>query len=363
MRQRYWSRSLAWLDARLPIPINPRTALTGIALIALVGYLLTGVLIVQPGAVGVVERFGAITRADLRPGLHLHWPWPIETGQGVPVRRVNRLVLGVGPPAPVEGEDSSEMEPADSELDPGSAVVGAREARAAYESWTLIGDENIADVKVAVHWGANPDEVVRFTYGVADQEELVRAVTMGAVREVLGGRSINLAFTQQRHDCELRIEELIRRRLSEYQVGMRIDSFQFLDAHAPPEVHDAFRDVASALEDKSTQVNLALRDEARKIPLARGEAEQLVTAAEGYAVQAVAQARGQVQRFVELLRVRERWPLVTQRRLYYEMLERVLPGVRKYIKTGGPGAGAIDIWLIDSKVGGGLPWQGDADVR
>ena len=361
IRQRYWTRSLAWFDARLPLPINPRTATTTITLILLAAYSLTGVLIVNPGEIGVVQRFGAITQSDLQPGLHLHWPWPIDTGQGVPVQRVNRLVLGAVPPSEESATDEAATET--TTLDPTSAVPTAGELAAAYESSSLLGDENIADVKVAVHWGAKPGEVIQYAYAVADQEELVRAVTMGAVREVLGSRSINRAFTAQRRDCELAIEDLIRQRLSAYNAGIRIDSFQFLDAHAPPEVHDAFRDVASALEDKSTQINLALRDEARKIPLARGEAEQLVTTAEGYAAQAVADARGQVQRYVELLRVRQQWPDVTQTRLYYEMLERVLPGVRKYIKAGGEQSGAIDIWLIDSKVSGGVPWQGDADTR
>ena len=184
------------------------------------------------------------------------------------------------------------------------------------------------------------------------------------MREVLGGCSINVAFTEQRRDCEHEIEGLIRQRLAAYNAGIRIDSFQFLDAHAPSEVHDAFRDVASALEDKSTQINLALRDKARKIPLARGEAEQLVTAAEGHASRAVAEARGQVQSLRRITgacgsngrRSRSRGCIT-------KCSNACCPACASTSRPGGPEAGAIDIWLIDPKVGGGVPWQGDADVR
>ena len=340
-RRRWWSRSLAWLDARLPVPVTQRSVLITAGAAIVLGYVGSGFFTVQPGEVGVVRRFGAIVRPNLDPGLHYAWPYPIDVADRIPVRRVNRLVLGFA-----LGEDpttESEVNVAD--------------------SWTLIGDENIADLKMAVHWGAVPEQVLQFAYGTADREGLVRDVTLGAIREVLGGRSINRGFTTERRDCEARIGELIRQRLASYGSGIRIDSFHFLDAHAPPEVHDAFRDVASALEDKSTQINLALAQEARVVPLARGDAERLRAEAEGYAFTAVGQSQGGAQRFVDLLREYQQWPEVTRQRLYFETIDAVLPGLRKYIKPGGENAGEIEIWLVDPRIGAGLPWQSGAEMR
>jgi len=340
-RRRWWSRSLAWLDARLPVSVTQRSVLTTGCVLLAVGYVGSGFFMVQPGEVGVVRRFGAITRSDLGPGLHYAWPYPVEIADRIPVRRVNRLVLGFA----LLDQPTSEPEPNIA------------------DSWTLIGDENIADLKTAVHWGAIPDQVLQFAYGIADLEGLVRNVTLGAVREVLGGRSINWGFTTERRDCEARIEELIRQRLAAYNSGIRVDSFHFLDAHAPPEVHDAFRDVASALEDKSTKINLALAQEARVVPWARGDAERLRADSQGYAAATVAQAEGGAQRFLDLLREYQQWPEVTRRRLYFEMIDAALPGLRKYIKPGGEDAGEIEIWLVNPQVGANLPWQSGAEMR
>lgn len=64
-----------------------------------------------------------------------------------------------------------------------------------------------------------------------------------------------------------------------------------------------------------------------------------------------------------MLKKVEQWPAVTRQRLYFETLDRVLPGLRKYIKTTGAGTGQIEIWLVDPQVGGAVPWSAGDDMR
>ncbi len=340
-RKRYGGRLLDWLDKRLPVPVTPASVTGTAVVVAALWYAGSGLAIVRPGEVGVLRRFGRIVRSDLAPGLHYAWPRPFERIDRVAVERVRRLTLGYRPSPP-------------------GAAAGSEVAQ---EALILVGDENIADVKATVHWGAAADEVVRYAYSTADREALVRAVALAALREVMGGESINWGFTRDRRDCERRIEEVIRRRLRGYHSGIRIDSFHFLDAHAPPEVHAAFRDVAGALEDRDTQINLARAREARVIPQARGEARKLTEQASGYVARALAEARGAAAAFSALRAQYRRWPEVTRRRLYYEMLGRVLPGRRKYIKTTGPNSSEVEIWMIDSRAGAAVPWPTGGDMR
>ena len=321
-RRRYWSRLIAWLDTKLPVRFTQQRALGLVIVIAVLAYVGSGFFTVQPGEIGIVKCFGAITRSDLKPGLHYAWPYPIGAADRVLVSRIYRMELGADP----------------------------------VESWLLVGDENIADIKISVHYAARPDEVIRFQYGVEDRERLVRSVTLGAVREVLGGSSINSVLTTNRREREIDVTRQIQKRLDEYNVGIRVDSFHFLDAHAPPDVHPAFRDVASALEDKSAKIDRARTQEARVIPLARGQAEQALAEADGYAASTVLLSQGESQRFLDLLAVQRRWPLLTEQRLYFETLSTILPGRQKYIKATGENAGELDIWLVSPDVQGGMPW-------
>ena len=107
----------------------------------------------------------------------------------------------------------------------------------------------------------------------------------------------------------------------------------------------------------------ALAQEARIVPLARGDGERLRAEADGYAFTAVGQSQGGAQRFIDLLREYQQWPEVTRRRLYFETIDAVLPGLRKYVKPGGDDAGEVEIWLVDPRVGAGLPWQPDTEMR
>jgi HflK protein len=334
-RKRYLGRSVAWLDRRLPIAVTSRRVGTAVGVILAGSYLGSGFFAVEPGEVGVVKRFGGIHRASVPPGLHYAAPYPVDAVDRVPVQRVNRLVLGFKKTP--QGERTSESDPE--------------------ESWSLAGDENITDIKSVVHWGTfdNEPQIIQFQYGVGDREGLVRNVVQAVMREVLGGGSIDTVFTADRRELEQRIEGLAQRRLDAYDSGIRVYAFHFLDAHAPPQVHEAFRNVASAMEDKATRTNQALEEQAKIVPAARGEAKEQLEQAAGYTAKVTAAAKGEADRFLDVLGVYHDWPDVTRRRLYFETLDDVLPGVPKYVKPPGREGGDIEIWFVEPQAVGRTP--------
>lgn len=332
-RLRYLPRLAGWLDAKLPVAVTPRGLMAAAALLVALAYVGSGFFTVRPGQVGIVRRFGAIQRPDVPPGLHYAFPYPIDQVDRVAVRRVDRMLIGF------------QSGPTKGLTDGGNPI----------ESWSLVGDENIADIRSAVHWGVIEGGVIPFQYGVASREGLVRSVVLGAAREVLAGVSINTVFTADRRRCEQAIQRLAQQRLEVYDSGIRIHSFDILNAHAPPEVHAAFRDVASALEDRATRIDQARAQEARVIPLARGQAEERRAEAAGYSSRTISLAGGQADRFLSVLRVYTAWPEVTGRRLEFEMLEQVLPKLRKYLKPPEADAGELEIWFVEPGAAQGFP--------
>jgi len=336
-RQRYVERFVAWLNERLPVRVS-RGRLTVAFLVGVaVSWLASGFFCVQPEEVGIVKRFGAIHRTGLPPGLHYAWPRPIESVDRVAVRRVYRTVLGY------------KIHP-----EKGTPTFASQ----TNESWSLVGDENIADIKTAVLWGADgrtKQTILQFAYAVTDRELILRRAVQAACREALGGESINEIFTSRRKAAAASIMASAQSSLDAWRCGIRIHGFYFLDAHAPPEVHDAFRDVAGAMEDKATRIDKALAEEARIVPEARGRAAEMQEEARGYAIRLVESARGEAWRFRDLWNVARHWPEVTRRRLYHEALDATLPGVPKYIRPAGVGSEVIELWLTDTDSGWGFP--------
>ena len=314
-RTRCADRLANWLNLYLPVRISPGRLKCAVALVLFVAFWASGWFTVRPGEVALVRQFGAVSASDLSSGLHYAWPYPVSQVDIVPVQHVQRMLIGK--------HDENQA-----------------------SQWSLVGDENIAAMQFAVHWGAAPTGVVDYQYGSADRKDLLRNVVFGAVQQVMGSTSINTVFTADRQRREEEIEQVIQRRLDTYESGIRIHAFHVLDAHAPPAVHEAFRDVASALEDRSTRINKARAMEAQLVPNARGEAAIRVAEAHAYHEETVRQAQAEANQFLELLGVYQENPQVTERRLEYETLEQVLPGVSKYISPPAVGAGQLEIWFV-----------------
>ena len=63
--------------------------------LCLIGWLSTSLTVVGIEEQGLVERLGVpVGGQALLPGLHMHWPWPIDRVFRIPVRRVQALTVG-----------------------------------------------------------------------------------------------------------------------------------------------------------------------------------------------------------------------------------------------------------------------------
>jgi hypothetical protein len=102
----------------------------------------------------------------------------------------------------------------------------------------------------------------------------------------------------------------------------------FWDVHAPPSVHYAFRDVASAAEDKHKKKLQAESVLYATVALARGQARRMVEEAGIYRDEKVSAARGEAAAFSALVVAFREAPALTRLRLYLETMESVLSRAR-----------------------------------
>ena len=103
------------------------------------------------------------------------------------------------------------------------------------------------------------------------------------------------------------------------------------DISPPKEVIGAFKDVASAKEDKNRMINQAEGYRNDVIPKARGEAEAMIRDAEGFRDSRVKRAEGDAAKFTTILKEYNKAKSITEKRLYLETMEKVLPDIEKII--------------------------------
>ncbi len=298
-----------------------------IVLIALAVWLASGIYIVNPDELGVVLRFGKYVDT-VEAGPHYHLPYPIEEVYKPKVTQVQRLEIGF--------------------RSTGSTVTFRQGQNRVLpeEASMLTGDENIINIQFSVQYQIK--DPVEYLFNVTNQAAVVKNAAEAAMREVIGNSKIDSALTDGKLQIQNEATVLLQSILDRYKVGVRVLAVQMQDVHPPKEVSEAFKDVASAREDKSRIINEAEAYRNEILPKARGSAAEIINQATGYKETRVLNAQGEASKFESLLKEYSMAKDVTEKRLYLEAMEEILSksGVEKIILPKG-GTGALPLIPVD----------------
>jgi HflK protein len=342
-----WLRDRA---ARLTgIAVTPRGLGYAAAVGAALLWLGNGLFTVAPGEIGMRLQFGRILASDLEPGLHFRWPWPFESHRLIVQNRTQRVEFGLAPElsraeatrAQLRGRPAFGANPAP-QL-PASGVWFQKETMPG-DSFLLTGDGNLINLRSTAQYQVK--DALAFAYHLAEPEALVRSTILAALRDAVATRAIDAVYTTARKEIERETRAAAQSMLDRYQAGIEVLSVSLLYDHPPDEVHDAFRDVASALEDKLRTINLANVFAVEKINQAKGEATAMTEGALAFKEQRIASAQADASAFALRLEAYEHAPALTKFRLQLETLEHVLPGMRKFVRPGSGDVKDFDMWLV-----------------
>ncbi len=174
----------------------------------------------------------------------------------------------------------------------------------------------------------------------------MRSVTIAALRAVLATMTVDAVYTTARDEVEQRVVRDVQRLLDAYGIGVRMVGMNLLSVHAPDEVHAAFRDVASAQEDKILIVNRATTFAQEAVNLAEGDAAAMIESARAFKDEKVLQAEGDALAFTLREKEYRRAPDLTRFRLHLEALEEILPASQRILRPGSADVKDFDLWLL-----------------
>jgi HflK protein len=314
-----WARRLRLRAVLASRPVQ------AVALLWLLATCAGGFWRVPVGERAIVQRFGALTGAPREPGLAFAAPL---------VDRVDLVRVDEVRERPI-----------------GYRTTGGALTREPLleEALYVTADENVIDLHAEVQYRvADP---VRYRLGVESPGDVLAALVRARLVEAMASRPIDFVYTSDRAEVEGWLFQRVRRDVGQAALGVDVLAVRLLDVHAPAAVHDAFRDVASAHEDRLTTIHQANEYAAGVVAVARGEAERVIGEAEGQASERLAQATGAASAFTALAAEHKRAPRLTEERLYLETAERVLPGARKIVRSTAGAAKGYELWLR----GNGMP--------
>ena len=267
--------------------------------------------IVGPGETGIITRLGKPVATELGPGLYIHFPPPISRSYTVKTDEIKLVQAGK------RLEDAV-----------GNLIQTDEESR--FQAEFLTGDENILDITFLAEFSIK--NAYEYTFGISDSIGIIRQAINAALTKTLAVMKIDTVFTTARRDIEKQAYELTSVLIEKAMPGViDLKKVRLIRIHAPANLHFAFRDVASAEEDRETKKNEALVDKEMKIHYARGEAQQIMELAHSEKYSLIQKAVGNTAMFSALSKSDLKWPEETRLRMRFETNEKSLKNLSKII--------------------------------
>ena len=315
------------------IQVKKLTKIVGILVVAVL--ILMGVLTcfytVNDKQQAVVTTFGKVTEVT-DAGVHFKLPFGIQQVYKVDVNVYQKIELGY-----MTAENNVYI-PND------------------MESTMITGDYNIVNVDFFVEYKiSNPE---RYLFSSDNPELILRNLIQSQARNVVGSSTVDSVLTDGKESIQRQVKDLVTEILETYDIGLTLVDVKIQDAEPPTQqVIEAFKAVETAKQQAETVVNDAKAYQNAQLPQAQAQADKAIQNAEYLKQKRINEAVEQVAMFTAMYEEYARNPEITRSRMYYEAIQRILPGVKVYINTGS-GEDVQMLLPLDSLAGGN---QGGAE--
>jgi membrane protease subunit HflK len=245
-----------------------------------VGWLSTSLTVVGVQEQGLVERLGVPVQGQpLQPGLHLHWPWPVDHVYRVPIQRVQTLTVGH------EGEEEGGPE----------NVLWARQ-HAANEYTLLLGDgRDLITVDAAVQFLIVDPKAWR--YRSQNPADALRAIAYRAVMRSTVNHTLSEALSENVVTLTRQMRSMVQKDADALDLGVKVVGFTVGGMHPPVPVAVDYEAVVSAELGKVTAVVNAQAYRNQTLPAAETSVLLSANSARAEGVRTLAQAAGEAWSF------------------------------------------------------------------
>jgi membrane protease subunit HflK len=291
-----------------------------VALLLSLGYLASGLSIVQPDEIAVVRRFGAVLAEPWEPGLHWGLPWGMDRVDRLNANQTRTLAVGAASP-----NESPLLRAPDPSVDD-----------------FLTGDLNLVTVDARVQYRVR--RPAAYLFGSSGVEASLAAASEFALTRSLAGRGIEELLTIGRAELSEDLARSIQSLADGQGLGVSIVAVRLGRVVPPVAVAPAFADAARARSDRRQAITRALEYRDRSRAQVQGQVREIADTAAGRVDLLVQPARGEADRFTRVLAEARKDSPAFRRRLLLEALAEILPRFRRTVVV--PPGHDLDLSLL-----------------
>ncbi|MCR5801292.1 MAG: FtsH protease activity modulator HflK [Lachnospiraceae bacterium] len=200
------------------------------------------------------------------------------------------------------------------------------------EAMMITSDYNFLHVDFYAEYRVT--DPVKALYASENPELILRNIAQNCIRTTIGSYGVDSVLTTGKNEIQANIKQMILDKLENYDIGIQLVNITIQDAEPPTQaVSAAFKEVETAKQGKETSVNNANKYRNEQIPNAQAQVDRILQDAEAEKQQRINEANGEVARFNAMYEQYVNFPEVTRKRMFYEAMEDVLPGLKVVIQS------------------------------
>jgi membrane protease subunit HflK len=297
--------------------------LRGLMVLLALAYLASGIFVVQQHERALVLRFGQVTGLGSdrikEPGLHWTWPRPFSEIVRVETERMQTL-------------DTRSFW-YDRESDFQDNAGPGETLRPEADGYVVTGDANLLHSRWALRYTVADPYAYRFRF--VDPETELRNELDRAVMQVSAQFSVDRALRTDLETYRSQVDRLLRARLDELGLGIRLQGVDVLAIAPPRQVAAAFDAVTQAAQERAQYISDAHAYAVRTVNEAAGDASRLRAEGESARRGRVSETKARADAFTSLYPKWKANPDVVGRTLLQDGIRRALLQVeQKYIVHG-----------------------------
>ncbi|MFP4104802.1 MAG: SPFH domain-containing protein [Phycisphaerae bacterium] len=269
----------------------------------LVLFLLSSVVIVDEGEQYVLFRWGDIQREPLQPGLHLKWPWPIETVEAYQTERVREVLMGLDEhtshrKAFVKAGRERELmlwtEEHGHRAEQSFIIAVPPEQRAGMgrQGAASEGPPPVMLIKIGVSMTYVVEDPLKFGYTYRRPEKLIECIGHQELTKYVATATmfsdpteddesdVRSLLTDGKHEAAKQLWTRIVDRLNKLDLGVRVTNLSIVNAHPPAEAANAFQEVLAAERGIEEKIYTAQAEANRILSRIAGDPNQALELAQ-----------------------------------------------------------------------------------
>ena len=234
---------------------------------ALVVWLLTCFVVIEPYEHGIVERFGRQIDPEhpLAPGFHLKWPAPFEICRKFNTGQLHEFYVGYRDfdrPDPKLQRESGKawIELWTDDLHGGRTHFDFVSAPTPVANEAQVGEraaQHLVRMVVIVQYKIKPEELADFTKNSDDAGASVRKIAWNEIVQFACSNHIDQLLGEARNRGDAYLRDRIAAQVAEMKLGLDIVHVGILHVHPTKEVSEAFRAVVKAQQEKIAEIRKA----------------------------------------------------------------------------------------------------------